>query len=60
MRGLIIAGRMALDGGDSEGAVRAFERVVDQDVEFVPEILGPILSCYEKLGQAARARDFLR
>ena len=60
VRGLIIAGRMALDGGDSEGAVRAFERVVDQDVEFVPEILGPILSCYEKLGQAARARDFLR
>jgi lipopolysaccharide biosynthesis regulator YciM len=60
VRGLIISGRMALDAGDAEAAVRAFERVVDQDIEFVPEILGPALSCYDKLGQPSRARDFLR
>lgn len=59
VRGLIIAGRMAIDAGDLPAAVRAFERVVEQDIEFVPEVLGPILSCYDKLGDVRRARDFL-
>jgi lipopolysaccharide biosynthesis regulator YciM len=60
VRGLIIAGRMALDASDLEGAVRAFERVVDQDIDFVPEILGPVLSCYERLNEIERAKQFLR
>jgi len=59
VRGLIIAGRMAIDAGELPAAVRAFERVVEQDIEFVPEVLGPILSCYEKIGDVRRARDFL-
>ncbi|HET7842614.1 MAG TPA: lipopolysaccharide assembly protein LapB, partial [Xanthomonadales bacterium] len=59
VRGLIIAGRMAIDAGDLPAAVRAFERVVEQDIEFVSEVLGPILSSYEKLGDTRRARDFL-
>ena len=59
VRGLIIAGRMAIDAGELPAAVRAFERVVEQDIEFVPEVLGPILSCYDKLGDVRRARDFL-
>jgi lipopolysaccharide assembly protein B len=59
VRGLIIAGRMAIDAGELPAAVRAFERVVEQDIEFVPEVLGPILGCYEKLGDTRRARDFL-
>jgi lipopolysaccharide assembly protein B len=59
VRGLIIAGRMAIDASELPAAVRAFERVVEQDIEFVPEVLGPILTSYEKLGDTRRARDFL-
>jgi lipopolysaccharide biosynthesis regulator YciM len=60
VRGLIAAGRMAMDAQDWHGAIHAFERVVDRDVEFVPEILAPALACFEHLGERERARDFLR
>jgi lipopolysaccharide biosynthesis regulator YciM len=60
VRGLVISGRMAMDAGDAAAAARAFERVVEQDVDFVPEILAPVLGCYEQLEQPQRARAFLQ
>ena len=30
------------------------------DIEFLPEILGPLLACYERRGETARARGFLQ
>ncbi len=59
VRGLVISARMAMDAGDATDAARAFEAVVEQDVDFVPEILGPVLGCYEQLDQPQRARAFL-
>jgi lipopolysaccharide biosynthesis regulator YciM len=58
-RGLLIAGRMAMDQGDFEGAIDAFSRMVDEEVDYVPEILAPALTCFERLEQPARARRFL-
>jgi lipopolysaccharide biosynthesis regulator YciM len=60
VRGLMISARMALDSGDPVSAAVALEQVVEKDIEFVPEILGPVLSCYEQLGERHRAREFLR
>ncbi len=56
----MIEGRLALDTGDPAAALAAFQRVVERDLEFVPELLWPTLSCYEKLGQNQNAREFLR
>jgi lipopolysaccharide biosynthesis regulator YciM len=60
VRGRIIEGQMAIDANEPERALRAFERVVEQDMEFVPEILKPALRCYEQLQAMPRAREFLR
>jgi lipopolysaccharide biosynthesis regulator YciM len=60
VRGTLIEGRLALDAGDPSGALAAFQRVVERDLEFVPELLGPTLACYEKLGDPQGAREFLR
>jgi lipopolysaccharide biosynthesis regulator YciM len=60
VRGTLIEGRLALDAGDPTGALAAFQRVVERDLEFVPELLGPTLACYEKLGDPQGAREFLR
>jgi lipopolysaccharide biosynthesis regulator YciM len=60
VRGLVISARMAMDAGDLAAAARAFELVVEQDVDFVPEILVPVLGCYEQLEQPQRARAFLQ
>jgi lipopolysaccharide assembly protein B len=60
VRGLIIVGRMAMDAADYEGAARAFEQVVEQDLEFTSEVLPAALQCYEHLGDTHRSREFLR
>jgi lipopolysaccharide biosynthesis regulator YciM len=60
VRGLVISARMALDAGDAVAAAHAFEQVVEHDIDFVPEILGPVLACYEKLDEPHRGREFLR
>ena len=42
-----------------EAAAQAFERVATLDVDFVPEVLTPLLDCYARLGQMQRAERFL-
>ncbi|HVF35882.1 MAG TPA: lipopolysaccharide assembly protein LapB [Candidatus Saccharimonadia bacterium] len=60
VRGRIIEGQMAIDAGEPERALQSFERVVEQDMEFVPEVLQPALRCYERLHEPLKARGFLR
>jgi lipopolysaccharide biosynthesis regulator YciM len=60
VRALILSARIALAGGDRASAVRAFEQVLERDIEFVPEILKPLLDCYDALGQQSRAETTLR
>ena len=59
VRAGIIEGRLEIAEGNDLAAVRAFERVARHDVEYLPEILSPLLACYERLGDLARARGFL-
>ncbi|HET9047958.1 MAG TPA: lipopolysaccharide assembly protein LapB [Chiayiivirga sp.] len=59
VRAGIIEGRMAMSGGDEKEAVRAFERVARHDVDALPEVLTPLLHCYQQLGDRPRARAFL-
>jgi lipopolysaccharide biosynthesis regulator YciM len=60
VRGLLIAARMAMDAGDPSRAAQSFELVVDHDIDFVPEVLGPVQRCYEQIDEPHRAREFLR
>ena len=60
VRGTLIEGRLALDENNPSEALEAFQRVVERDLEFVPELLGPTLACFDKLGDPKGAREFLR
>ena len=55
-----IEGRLELAEGNDAAAIRAFERVARHDYDFLPEILAPLLGCYERRGENARARGFLQ
>ena len=60
VRAGVIEGRLELAEGNDAAAIRAFERVARHDIEFLPEILVPLLACYERRGDTARARGFLQ
>ncbi len=60
VRGFMISGYLHVEDGDWDSAVLAFEKAVDADVDFVPEILPPLLDSYARSGQMERAERFLR
>jgi len=42
-----------------DAAIAAFERVAELDVDYLPEILSPLLDCYARTQQMQRAEEFL-
>lgn len=59
VRAGLAEGQIELAAGNDAGAIRAFERVARHDIEFLPDLLEPLLRCYERRGDSARARGFL-
>lgn len=59
VRASILLGRMAQEEGDHEGAIRAFRQVPDQDIEYIPEILEPLIGCFRKVGRLDEAQAYL-
>jgi len=55
----ILEGRMALEEGDDGTAIRAFERVARHEVDYLPEVLQPLLDAWGRTGERVRARAFL-
>ncbi len=55
----ILEGRMAIKDGDDGAAIRAFERVARHEVDYLPEVLQPLLDAWGRTGERARARSFL-
>ena len=59
VRAHIVLGHLEEQQGNLEAAAQAFERVATLDVDYVPEILPPLLDCYARLQQMQRAERFL-
>jgi lipopolysaccharide biosynthesis regulator YciM len=55
----MIKGQVEAADGHLDRAIASFEQVAEQDVDYVPEILSPLLDCYARAGQMARAEEFL-
>lgn len=55
----ILEGRMALEEGDDGTAIRAFERVARHEVDYLPEVLQPLLDAWGRTGERVRTRAFL-
>ncbi|WP_066096081.1 lipopolysaccharide assembly protein LapB [Xanthomonas massiliensis] len=59
VRAGILEGRIEVDAGNSEAAVRAFERAARHDPDYLPEILPALMDSYRKTGDLTGARSFL-
>jgi lipopolysaccharide biosynthesis regulator YciM len=55
----ILEGQIELAAGNDSAAIRAFERVARQDVDYLPEVLKPLLGAYQRGQDTSRARAFL-
>lgn len=59
VRASLAEGRIEQAMGNDAAAMRAFERVARLDVDYLPEILRPLLQIYEQREDVSRAKAFL-
>lgn len=59
VRAGMLEGQLEAADGNDLAAIRAFERVARHDIEYLPEVLKPLLPCYQRRGEPGRARAFL-
>ncbi len=55
----ILEGQIEVAAGNDAAAIRAFERVPRQDVDYLPEVIKPLLDAYQRGQDTSRARAFL-
>lgn len=60
VRASLLQGRMAMQAEDCRAALKVFRQVEDQDIEYLPEILEQMRTCYENLNARDALRDYLR
>lgn len=60
VRASMLSGRVALADGDPRAAAAAYQRVVEQDIEYIPAVLGPLRECYNALGAPPSISGFLK
>jgi lipopolysaccharide assembly protein B len=59
VRASMILGHIEAANDRLDTAIEAFERVAELDVDYVPEILSPLLDCYARAQRMQRAEEFL-
>ena len=59
VRASILEGQLELKLEKPKGALRAYKRVLKQDVECLPEIIGPMQACYRMTGKLDEFIDYL-
>ena len=59
VRASILRGNIELKRGDIKAALKAYKRVADQDIEFLPEVLPQLEACYERLGDPTGIVSYL-
>ena len=60
VRASILQGNLERRAGHYKGALKAYQRVRHQDVEYLPEVLGPLQECYRALGKPQAVIPYLR
>lgn len=55
----LIEGMSEKNAGNYKAAIKAFHRVEQQDADFLPEVITPLLECYSALGRAEEVFDYL-
>ena len=59
IRASLLMAQVEYETGNYHKAIRALQRVPEQNRDFVPETLAPLKRCYEKLGQLKAYHQYL-
>ncbi len=59
VRAGILEGKLELDAGNDNAAIRAYERAARHDPDFLPEVMPALLEAYSRVGDSPGARKFL-
>ena len=60
VRASLLEGKIEHEAGNENTAIRALKRIEQQDADFLPEVLGPLLHCYQGLGKPEEMLLYLR
>ncbi len=60
VRASLLEARLEHEAGNENAAIRALKRVEQQDPDYLPEIIGPLLHCYQSLGKPEQMLSYLR
>ena len=60
VRASLMEGRIALVQGDYDRSIKALQRAVDQDLDYLPEVLEPLLTAYAKADREDEAIAYLK
>ena len=60
VRASLLEGQIEHESGNENAAIRALKRIEQQDADFLPEVIGPLLHCYEGLGKPEEMLLYLR
>ena len=59
VRASILEAELLLSEGKYKAALKTYKRVEKQDVDYLEEVIEPILTCYRELGQLSEAIKYL-
>jgi len=59
VRASLLGGQVALETDDPNGAIVAFERVEQQDADYLSQVIEPLQICYQKIGQSETFTRYL-
>jgi len=60
VRASLLMGELERKRGNCSAALQAYQQVNAQDIEFSPEVVDPLISCYKELGQHEELVVYLR
>lgn len=59
-RASFIEGAMAMESGRFDEALLAFQRIEQQDADYLPEVIPMLRECYQQLGKPKKMLDYLQ
>lgn len=60
VRASLLEATIEHETGNEQAAIRALKRIEEQDADYLPEVIGPLLHCYQSLGQPEEMLVYLR
>ena len=60
VRASLLEGRIEHEAGNNQAAIKSLKRIEQQDPDFLPEVIGPLLHCYQSLGKPEEMLEYLK